>query len=85
MTGIYSKGLIGIGLLNVHNEEENYLLSIYLNEVLVLETISKIYYYTTKEDLPQIEISEIISQDPSDRARFKGAYFNKGIGGSALE
>lgn len=60
MTGIYSCGLIGFGILGATNfskkfdMEFNYLVSLYREKAIVIDTISKTAYWTTKSDLANI-------------------------------
>lgn len=48
MTGIYSRGLLGFGILgeNINNIESNYLVSLYQNEAMVIDTINKVGFRT---------------------------------------
>lgn len=48
---------------NIENIETNYLVSLYKNEAIVLDTISKVAYKTNDENLNFIKITEIITNE----------------------
>ncbi|CAK70083.1 unnamed protein product (macronuclear) [Paramecium tetraurelia] len=75
ITGIYSKGLLGFGILgeNLQNIETNYLVSLYKNEAIVLDTISKVAYKTSDENLNFIKITEIITNEKIKTLAIKNA------------
>lgn len=75
ITGIYSKGLIGFGILGefIENIDTNYLVSLYKNEAIVLDTISKVAYKTSDENLNLIKITEIITNEKIKTLAIKNA------------
>ncbi|CAD8081867.1 unnamed protein product [Paramecium sonneborni] len=75
ITGIYSKGLIGFGILGefIENIDTNYLVSLYKNEAIVLDTISKVAYKTSGENLNLIKITEIITNEKIKTLAIKNA------------
>ncbi|CAD8061923.1 unnamed protein product [Paramecium primaurelia] len=83
ITGIYSKGLLGFGILgeNIENIETNYLVSLYKDEAIVLDTISKVAYKTSIENLNFIKITEIITNEKIKTLALK----NTAKGDSAFE
>lgn len=74
---------MGFGILgeNIENIETNYLVSLYKYEAIVLDTISKVAYKTSIENLNFIKITEIITNEKIKTLALK----NTAKGDSAFE
>lgn len=62
------------------NLESNYLVSLYGQEAIVIDTISKVAYTTNVDNLNSINISEIITNE-----KYKCRFKSRGIGVNTYE